>query len=201
MHIRMILFSTLMLFCAGTAMAQRPGPEFWSRVACEPVQPRTKLETIQDRHSTVIIKGFTRITTLEVSGIRIDAVDMREMGNVSRAKGIVVVVIGETSSREGGNRPRDTRAFVDYEEIEPLLNAIDAASRIDETMTKLPGFEAKYRTLGDLEITVFRQTRSGNAALVTTGVCEQSRASLTLDELAKVRAMIAEAKTRLDEIR
>ena len=200
MHIRMILFSTLMLFCAGTAMAQRPGPEFWRRVSCEPVEPRTKLEAIDFRHSTVIIKGFTRITTVEVSGVRIDAVDMREMGNVSRAKGLVVVVTGEGANREG-NRPSDNRAFVDYDEIEPLLNAIDAAARVDETMTKLPGFEAKYRTLGDLEITVFRQTRSGNAALITTGVCEQTRTSLTLDELAKVRAMIQEAKTRLDEIR
>ena len=200
MHIRMILFSTLMLFCAGPAMAQRPGPEFWRRVSCEPVEPRTKLEAIDFRHSTVIIKGFTRITTVEVSGVRIDAVDMREMGNVSRAKGIVVVVTGEGANREG-NRPSDNRAFVDYDEIEPLLNAIDAAARVDETMTKLPGFEAKYRTLGDLEITVFRQTRSGNAALITTGICEQTRTSLTLDELAKVRAMIQEAKTRLDEIR
>ena len=200
MHIRMILFSTLMLFCAGSAMAQRPVPEFWRRVSCEPVEPRTKLEAIDFRHSTVIIKGFTRITTVEVSGVRIDAVDMREMGNVSRAKGLVVVVTGEGANREG-NRPSDNRAFVDYDEIEPLLNAIDAAARVDETMTKLPGFEAKYRTLGDLEITVFRQTRSGNAALITTGVCEQTRTSLTLDELAKVRAMIQEAKTRLDEIR
>ena len=198
MHIRLILFSTLMLFCAGTAVAQRPGPEFWRRVSCEPVEPRTKLEAIDDRHNTVIIKGFTRITTVEVAGVRIDAVEMREMGNVSRAKGIVVVVTGESSNRE---RPRDNRAFVDYEEIEPLLNAIDAASRIDETVTKFPGFEAKYRTLGDLEITVFRQTRSGNAAIMTTGVCEQGRTSLTFDELAKVRAMIQEAKARLDEIR
>ena len=199
MQTRIILFSTLMLFCAGSAIAQRPGPEFWRRVSCEPIEPRTKLEAIDDRHSTVIIKGFTRITTLEVSGVRIDAVEMREMGNVSRAKGIVVVVTGE--SREGTNRPRDNRAFVDYEEIEPLLNAIDAAARVDETMTKFPGFEAKYRTLGDLEVTVFRQTRSGTAALITTGVCEQTRATLTLDELAKVRAMIQEAKARLDEIR
>lgn len=198
MHIRIILFSTLMLFCAGSAMAQRPGPEFWRRVGCEPVEPRTKLERIDDRYNTVIVKGFTRITTVEVNGVRIDAVDMRELGNVSRAKGIVVVV---TSAAEGNNRPRDNRAFVDYEEIEPLLNAIDAASRIDETVTKLPGFEAKYRTLGDLEITVFRQTRSGNAAIMTTGICEQGRTSLTLDELAKVRAMIQEAKARLDEIR
>ena len=199
MHIRIILFSTLMLFCAGSAMAQRPGPEFWRRVGCEPVEPRTKLERIDDRQSTVIVKGFTRITTVEVSGVRIDAVDMRELGNVSRAKGIVVVLT--SSAPEGSNRPRDNRAFVDYEEIEPLLNAIDAASRIDETVTKFPGFEAKYRTLGDLEITIFRQTRSGNAAIMTTGVCEQGRTALTFDELAKVRAMIQEAKARLDEIR
>ena len=198
MQIRIILFSTLMLFCAGSAMAQRPGPEFWRRVSCEPVEPRTKLERIDDRQSTVIVKGFTRITTVEVNGVRIDAVDMRELGNVSRAKGLVVVL---TAAAEGNNRPRDNRAFVDYEEIEPLLNAIDAASRIDETVTKFPGFEAKYRTLGDLEITVFRQTRSGNAAIMTTGVCEQGRTSLTFDELAKVRAMIQEAKARLDEVR
>ena len=198
MHIRIILFSTLLFFCAGSAMAQRPGPEFWRRVGCEPLEPRTKLERIDERNSTVIIKGFTRITTVEVNGVRIDAVDLREMSNVSRAKGIVVVL---TSTVEGNNRPRDNRAFVDYEEIDPLLNAIDAAARVDETMTKFPGFEAKYRTLGDLEITVFRQTRSGNAALMTTGVCEQTRTTLTLDELAKVRAMIHEAKTRLDEIR
>lgn len=198
MHTRIILFSTLMLCCAGSAMAQRPGPEFWRRVSCEPVEPRTKLERIDDRQGTVIVKGFTRITTVEVNGVRIDAVDMRELGNVSRAKGLVVVL---TSAAEGNNRPRDNRAFVDYEEIDPLLNAIDAASRIDETVTKFPGFEAKYRTLGDLEITVFRQTRSGNAAIMTTGVCEQGRTSLTFDELAKVRAMIQEAKARLDEIR
>jgi hypothetical protein len=143
----------------------------------------------------VIIKGFTRITTVEVTGIRIDAVEMREMGNVSRAKGVVVGL------REGGERPRENRAFVDYEEIDSLLNAIDAISRVDETMTKLAGFEAKYRTLGDLEINVFRQTRSGTAVIITTGICDNARANLSLDDLAKVRAMIHEAKTRLDEIR
>ena len=195
MYMRTILFSTLMLFCCGSAIAQRPGPEFWRKVGCEPLEPRTKLEALEDRHSAVIIKGFTRITTIEMHNVRVDAVEMREMGNVSRAKGVAVVV------REGGERPKQDRAFVDYEEIEPLLNAIEAISRIDETTTKLPGFEAKYRTLGDLEITVFRQTRSGTAVIMTTGVCESGRATLSLDDLAKVKAMIQEAKTRLDELR
>ena len=195
MYLRMILFSISVLFCAGTALAQRPGPEFWRKVGCEPFEPRTKLEAIEDRHSTVVIKGFTRITTVEVRGVRIDAVEMRELGNVARAKGLVV------SLREAGERPDENRAFVDYEEIEPLLNAIDAMSRVDETATRFVGFEARYKTQGDLEVGVFRQTRSGTAAIMSTGICDRATAPLSLDDLAKVRAMIQEAKARLDELR
>ena len=195
MYRQTILLSTLVLICAGTALAQRPGPEFWRKVGCEPLEPRTKLEALEDRHSTVILKGFTRITTVEVRGIRLDAVEMREMGNVARAKGLVVVL------REGGERPDDNRAFVDYEEIDSLLNAIDVISRVDETATKLVGFEARYKTLGDLEINVFRQTRSGNAVIVSTGICDRATTTISLDDLAKVKAMIQEAKARLDELR
>ena len=195
MFMRTILFSTMLLICAGTALAQRPGPEFWRRVSCEPLEPRTKLEALEDRHSTVIIKGFSRITTVEVRGVRVDAIEMREMGNVGRAKGIVV------SLREGGERPNENRAFIDYEEIDSLLNAIDVISRVDETATRLPGFEAKYKTLGDLEIGVFRQTRTGTAVIMSTGLCDRATQTLTLDDLAKVRATIHEAKTRLDELR
>ena len=192
---RMVLLSVVMLFCFATALAQRPGPQFWRKVACEPLDPRTKLEALEDRQNTVIIKGYTSITTVEIPGVRVDAVEMREMGNVSRAKGIVI------SLRQTGERPNDNRAFIDSEEIDPLLNAIDAISRVDETFTKLPGFEARYRTLGDFEIGVFRQTRSGTAVILLTGICDRARAALSLDDLAKLRAMIHEAKTRLDELR
>jgi hypothetical protein len=196
MFARTLLFSTLIFLCSGAAMAQRPGPEFWRKVGCEPLEPRTKLEALEDRHGTVIIKGFTRINTVEVRGVRIDALEMRDVGSaVSRAKGIVVIL------REGGERPNENRAFIDYDEIDPLLNAIDMISRVDESATKLVGFEAKYKTVGDLEIGVFRQTRSGTAVIISTGICDRANQTLTLDDLAKVRAMIQEAKTRLDEIR
>jgi len=199
---RLILLSALTLLCFVPALAQRPGPEFWRKVGCEPFEPRTKLETIDEARGAVIIKAFTQITTIEVNGVRIDAVDMRMLGNVNRAKGIAVVLReGEGSRQEGGSRPRENRAFVDYDEIDPLLNAIDAVARVDETMTRLPGFEARYKTHGDLEIGVFRQTRRGAAALMTTGICDRASQLLTLDELAKVKAMIQEAKMRLDELR
>ena len=103
--------------------------------------------------------------------------------------------------RSSGERPDENRAFIDYEEIDSLLNAIDTISRIDETSTKLASFEARYKTLGDLEIGVFRQTRSGNAVVMTTGICDHATVTLSLDEFAKVKAMIQEAKARLDEIR
>lgn len=195
MILRTILFLTLMLFCCGAALAQRPGPQFWRKLGCEPFEPRTKLEALEDSYSTVIIKGFTRITTIELRGVRIDAVEIRQTPITFLAKGIVVVL------REGGERANENRAFVDYEELDPLLNAIDVLARVDETATKHPGFEARYLTKGDLELSVFRQTRSGTAVTLRTGLCDYATVTLTLDDLAKLKAMIQEAKTRLDDIR
>ena len=195
MFLRTILFSILMLFCSGTALAQRPGPEFWRKVTCEPFEPRTRLEALEVRRSSVIVKSFTRITTIDFRGIRIDAVEIRQTGTTFLAKGVVVVL------REGGERPNENRAFVDYEELDPLLNAIDVMARVDETTTKFPGFEARYLTPGDLEISVFRQTRSGTAVTMRTGICDYATVNMSLDDLAKVKAMIQEAKTRLEEIR
>ena len=197
MFLRTILFSTLMLFCCGVTLAQTPGPQFWRKLTCEPFEPRTDLERVEDSGG-LVIKGFTRITTVDVRGVRVDAIEMRGFVNPNYtrvAKGLVVAL------REGGERPNSDRAFVDYNEIEYLLNGIDVISRVDETATKLPGFEARYRTSGDLEISVFRQTRSGTAVRMTTGICDQATVSMSLDDLAKIKALIQEAKTRLDEIR
>ena len=183
-----------MLLFAGLSFAQRPGPQFWRKLSCDP-EPRTKLEALEDRYTSIVLRGYTRITTTEVRGVRVDAVEMREMGNVARAKGVIVVL------REAEGRVKDNRAFIDYEELDPLLNAIDALSKVDETTTKLAGFEAHYKTLGDLEIRVFRQTSRGTAVQLQTGICELATTALTLDDLARFRAMILEAKTRVEELR
>src|SRR5690242_11322732 len=123
MHVaRVVLFLCLSVFTCGSTLAQRPGPEFWRKVACEPLEPRTKLEAIDQGHSTVIIRGFTRITTIEVNGLRVDAVDMRELSGGARARGIVIA-LREAAPRQGEARETDNRAFIDYEEIDALLNA------------------------------------------------------------------------------
>lgn len=198
---RVILLCALALFCFSSALAQRPGPQFWRNGDCEPFEPRTRLEMMDRVQGEVIIKGFTRITTVEVRGVRVDAVEMRQLARDSRYKGIVVSL--REAQPIGDNRARvnESRAFIDYDEIDVLLNAIDVMARVDETTTKLVGFEARYRSRGDLEIAVFRQTRSGNAVMMSTGICDRVTGTLSLDDLAKVKAMIQEAKSRLDELR
>jgi len=191
MFLRIILVSTLVSICAGTATAQRPGPEFWRKVGCQPLEPRTNLERLEERYGAVIVKGFTRVEST-VKFTNVDALELRDVARppspISMAKGLAVFL-------------DNNRAFIDYDDIDPLLNAIDTLSRVDETATKLTNFEARYRTQGDFEVTVFRQTRSGTAARISAGLCNEGTVSLSLDELAKLRAMIKEAKTTLDEIR
>ena len=198
---RVVLLSALVLFCFSPSLAQRPGPQFWRNGDCEPFEPRTKLEMMDRILGQVIFKGFTRITTVEVRGVRIDAVEMRQLKGKFHFKGIVVSLRDAQPAGDNRQRITESRAFIDYDEIDPLLNAIDVISGIDETATKLAGFEARYRTGGDLEIAVFRQTRTGHAATLSTGICERVSVGLSLDDLAKVKAMLQEAKTRIDEIR
>jgi hypothetical protein len=195
---RILLFLSVILFSGISTVAQQPGPQFWRKVGCEPFEPRTWLERMDDLHSVVVIKGFTRITTVDVRGVRIDAVHMRDTTDKQvPAKGLVISL---REAREGDERLNDNRAFVDYGEIDGLLSAIDVLSRLDEKSTKLTGFEGRFRTAGDFEIAVFRQTARGTAVILTTGICDRATQTMTLDELAKIKAMIQEAKARLDEI-
>jgi hypothetical protein len=186
----------LFLFCSPN-FAQRPGPQFRRPLACEPVEPRTKLEAIEWQYERVLIKGFSQIATFTARDVevRVDAVELKDTATASRAIGLVIAL------RELGENPRENRSFVDYDEIDRLLQGLTAIGRVNESVTKLAGFEARYRTVGDLEVIVFRQSRSGIAASLTSGICERVTAPLTLDDLDRLKAHIVEAKTRLDEIK
>lgn len=197
--LRSTILILLLLTSCGSVLAQRPGPQFRRQLSCEPVEPRTKLEAIESGYEKVLIKGFTQIANINVRGadIRIDVVEIKEArAGGDRATGIVIVF------REPGESLRESRAFVDYEEIDRLLRALASVAGVNESVTKLAGFEARYRTMGDLEISVFRQSRiSGTAASLSSGICDRVTALLTIDEMDRLRAHIVEAKTRLDEIK
>lgn len=195
--VRLTVLVLLLVVSCGQTFAQRPGPQFRRPLACEPVEPRTKLEAIEWQYERVLIKGFSQIATFIARDVevRVDAVELKDTASATRAIGLVIAL------RETGENPRENRSFVDYDEIDRLLKGLTAIGRVNESVTKLAGFEARYRTVGDLEIVVFRQSRSGIAASVTSGICDRVTALLTLDDLDRLKAHIVEAKTRLDEIK
>jgi hypothetical protein len=197
--LRATILVLLLIIFHGSVLAQRPGPEFRHQVACEPAEPRTKLEAIESRFEQVLIKGFTQVASFSLRGadIRVDAVEIKEARpGGDRALGLVIAL------REQGETPRDNRAFVDYEEIDRLLRALESVAKVNESVTKLVGFEARYRTVGDIEVRVFRQSRaSGTAASISIGICDRLTGLLTIDEMDRLRAHIVEAKARLDEIK
>ena len=194
---RLTILLLTLLSLSNTVLAQRPGPEFRRPLACEPVEPRTKLEAIDWGYERVLVKGFSQIASLTFRNVevRVDAIELKDIQTATRAIGLVIIL------REPGENPRENRSFIDYEEIDRLLKALDTVAKVNETTTKLASFEARYRTVGDLEFNVFRQSRSGTAASVTSGICDRVTALMTLDDLDRLKAHIVEAKTRLDEIK
>ena len=188
---RLMLF-VLLTSSVVSVLAQKPKSESRFHRTCDLVGPLTKLEEFDARWETVIVRGSTHVMTLNGRDgtVDVDAIELRDESNGTRATGVIVEL-------------RDSaKVFIDYEEIDPLIAAWDRVARTDDTITKLNNFESHYRSRGDLEISVFRQTPGGAVAgSVSGGVCTRVKILLSLDELTKLRFMISQAKARLDEIK
>ena len=159
--------------------------------------PRNPLEEFESRVGTVLIKGHTYVGTVKAQGgnLRVEAMEIRDTGNSQRALGVVVTIM------DAPNSPNDIRSLIPYEDIDSLIRAIDTAAKADEAITKLTHFEVRYRTTGDFEVIVFKQLAGGVAVAVEGGFFERTRLLMTLEDLTKLRWMIAQAKDRLDEIK
>ncbi|HUE82048.1 MAG TPA: hypothetical protein VMM84_08025 [Pyrinomonadaceae bacterium] len=197
LHLTALALVLLTVPLVELAHAQRPGPRPRRTVDFDFEEPRTRLEEFERRIETVLIRGWTTVGPIEgLSSIRIQALELRDVGNNSVALG-VVITLRDTSVQPTLER----RALVDYEDIAPLIKSLDLVARADSTITKHTRFEASYHTRGGLEVRVFRQTSGGIASAVSAGDFERLTIFLSLDELAKVRALILEARAKLDELK
>ena len=192
---RSLILAALMIAAScGSVCAQRqrvPPPRDSQYYA-----PRNTLEEFESRLGTVLVKGHTYVGTVRAQGgnARVEAMEIRDTGNSQRALGVVIIIAPDTA-------PGEIRSLIAYEDIDLLIKAIDTAAKADETLTKLTHFEVRYRTPGDFEVIVFKQLAGGVAVAVEGGFFEHTRLLMTLEDLTKLRWMIAQAKDRLDEIK
>ncbi|MFS8086093.1 MAG: hypothetical protein ACMG6H_10720 [Acidobacteriota bacterium] len=195
-----LLLCTLMMVASfGSASAQRRDrlppprdPQFYA--------PRNKLEEFEGRVDAVLFKGQTWVGNLRVQNgsARVEAIEIRDTRDSTRATGVVITI----NSTEPSSSPPEIRVLIDYEEIDPLVAAFDTIAKAGDSITRLAHFEARYRTHGDFEIMSFKEVAGGAiAASVEGGFYERKRLYLNLEELVKLRWMIAQAKEKLDEIK
>jgi hypothetical protein len=164
-----------------------------------PFEPLTKLEALDAQVGSVIVKNYTYIGSVSgFSGIvMVTGYEFVEPQTGRKDYGISIEV-RETgrSEREG----REARTYVDYDEIDALIRAIDYIVRIERS-TSLENFEAQFRTRGELQVSTFLRPNGALQSEVSIGFFRRAVITISLGKLTDFRKLIADAKTTLDKIR
>jgi hypothetical protein len=189
---RLLLVSSFLLLFAASCAAQgaQPSPTPW--------EFETKLESLMSETGTVIVKGYTRVGSMSGSrgAANFTAWEVTDAGSGRREQGVGVEISDSTQ-----NRPDfEERAYIDYDELRPLLKGIDLIMKLDDKSTKLSRFEAQYQTRGGLVLVTFN-TPSGYAAAISTGGGRRPRFVLRPTGLAEFRNLLESAKEVLDAAR
>jgi hypothetical protein len=188
--IRAMALLTFLLALAASCAAQEP------QASPTPVEFQTRLESLMSETGAVIVKGYTRVGS--VTGSRgtayVTAWEVTDATAGHREMGVEVLIADPAAARPDAD---DERAFVDYDEITPLLRGIDYMTRLDNRATKLSRFEAQYQTRGGLVLLTF-SAAGGQATAISTEGGRRPRFVLRPAGLAELRNLIESAKQALD---
>jgi hypothetical protein len=160
-----------------------------------PAPPKTRLEILETQTGTVIVKGTALIGTLTVGAgsLTVRCKEFKDVGHDRKEYGLSVTL-------KEGSRTEET-ILVDQEELEGLVAALDYLARADHTVTVLPGFDAAYKTRGELRIHTFsRKSTGGVEAAVLGSLANKIAVALPMADLAKFRTLIEQGREKLDEI-
>jgi hypothetical protein len=186
--ITLCVLCTAMVGCNRTNAQTNAGPS---------QEPKTKLQAFEAKTGVVIIRGFSMVGSVSGQYGGSVSVESREFLDASTAKrefGIVVEV------KKGGEVERDNSSYIDYDEIDSLLKGIDYISKVQSSITKLDDFQADYHTKGDFKISTF-SARGQTMVAVSSGDIGEVSVFLPLLKLESLRALIANAKAKLDAIK
>jgi len=175
------------LLCASACSAQGP-----QQKDSQAAPPATKLEAFSAKTGTVIVRGYTTVGVVNGMGtVTIDAREFRDAGTKLRVTGLSIEV------KESGRLERESTSFVDYDEIDSLLQGIDYISKIDQNVTPMKSFEAEYKTKGDFSVTTF-SSRGGISVAVSSGRFGKVSAYLKISDLSQLRTLLQNGKAAID---
>jgi len=123
--------------------------------------PLTRLEALAAQRGVVIVKGYTDIGTLvadDSSSVLVSAVQFSDGQN--KESGVALHV-----SQPIEGRTMQTTAYVDEQELDGLIAAVNALAKMQDGTTSLQQFDARYQTQGAFEL-VSTNVNGGRMILV-----------------------------------
>lgn len=155
--------------------------------------PSTKIEEFQSKHGSVIVKGYTVIGEVS-SSLGTVEVQTREIVNASSTNVKVAGLLLKTTG--SGRSARESRSFVDSDEIDGLIKGVDYLSRISKDVTKHASFEAEYTTKSGFSITVFNSADGELHLAIKAGRSGES-VFIKMEDLSKLKQLLMDAKAKL----
>jgi hypothetical protein len=175
----------LAVSCAAQAPQPSPSPT--------PEEFLTRLESLMSETGAVIVKGYTRVGSMTGSrGVAYVTAWETTNALTGHTEQGVSIVIGDTTRPEA-----EERAYIDYDELAPLLKGIEYIMRLDNRATKLSRYEAQYQTRGGLVLMTFNAP-SGPATAISTEGGRRARFVMRQAGLAEFRNLLESAKEALD---
>jgi len=158
--------------------------------------PATRLESFATNTDTVVIRGSADVGVVlaNTGTISLKCREASEAGTGRKEVGISVDLNHSQQSKE-------TR-YIDYDELEPLINALTDLNKVDWSITSLNSFDAGITTRSGFRASAFSSKRSSaiEFAVRTAGTGNRP-ILLSRDQFAEFRSLLEQAKTKLDSIR
>ena len=157
--------------------------------------PATRLEACQTNIGKVIIKATAQVGNVS-AGAGVLSVSYKELTDVSSGSRESGLAIGITAAG------RQCESLIDYDEIDPLVSAVDYLNKVDWTVTSLPALDAFFNTKDGFRIAAFSSKRTSNIEIAVRSIrWNVGPLLLSRTEVAQLRNLIAQAKTKLDALR
>jgi hypothetical protein len=157
--------------------------------------PTTRLESFATNTGTVVIRGSADVGVVlaDTGTISLKCREASEAGTGRKEVGVSVDLNHSQQSKE-------TR-YIDYDELEPLINALAYFNKVDWSITSLSSFDASMTTRSGFRASVFSSKRSSAIEFaVRTAGTGNPAILLSRDQLAEFRGLLEQARTKLEAI-
>ena len=161
--------------------------------------PQTKIEKASIVKDAVALKGYTDVGDVQADNgatIRVTAVQINVGSDTA---------LGVAISIRGSNRA--AVSFVDYDELDALINAFDTLGKLQPPVTTLANYQGDYRTKGNVQLSNIDEN-GGRVLVVRTvqvldpsGQIIWSTAAMRPARGGEVKQQLVNAKQMLDKIK